>query len=193
MDNTDGVSRESTSSSGGFIWPWNDITTRRFQGNRSICLRTDSAEMLYDRTHHMCQNLICQQLKWQHISPDLFPRTLFSAGIIHGHVRGVAALHSCRNNISGINAFLCARRRSASPHVQPVTLARQNNLCWRTPCDMLSVWDYYVIEGFNHHIINRFGVQPVIHDSVLYSSGSTRWNEKVVDILCAAISSTEVD
>lgn len=41
-------------------------------GNRSICLRTDGAETLYDRSHHMCQSPICQQLKWQHIHLDLF-------------------------------------------------------------------------------------------------------------------------
>lgn len=142
----------------------------------------------------MCQNPICQQLKWQHIRLDLFPITLFAAGITHGRVCGFVALHGCRNTTSGINTCLSTRKGSAtSTHNQRVTLACRNNLCWRTQCDMLSVWDYSENGEFSHHIINGFGVQPVIHDSVLYSSGSTRRSEKVVDILCAAISSTEVD
>lgn len=139
MDNTDRVSRESTSSSRGFIWPWNDITTRRFQGNRSICLRTDSSEMVYDRSHHMCQNLICQQFKWQHIRPDLFPRTLFSLGIMHGHVRGLAALQSRRNNISGINAFLCTPETLSGPSRSARDLGAsgrplQTNPMWHVEC-----------------------------------------------------------
>lgn len=162
-----------------------------FGGNRSICLRTDGAETVYDRSHHMCQNPICQQLKWQHIRPDLFPSTLCAAGITHGRVAGSAALLWCRNTTSGINGRLFYSETSRRN--QRVTLACQNNLCWRTQCDMQSVWDYSRNGEFNHHIINGFGVQPVIHDSVLYGSGSTRRNEKVVEILCAAISSTEVD
>lgn len=188
MDNTDRVSRESTSSSGGFIWPWNDITTRRFQGNRSICLRTDAAGMVYDRSHHMCQNLICQQLKWQRISPDLFPRTLFAAGIVC-----VAPPHYIHAGITfqGSARFFSRQREARAFGAWPwrvrATFADEPNVTRRV--SGITPW----MGEFNHHIINGFGLKPVIHDSVLYRWGSTCWNKKVVDILCAAISSTVVD
>lgn len=137
------------------MWPWNDITTRRFQGNRSICLQIDGAEALYDGSHHTCQNPICQQLKWQHICQDLLSTTLFAAEIRHECVRGFAALDWRRNTSSEINPWLSTPKDSAtSTHSKHVTLACQNNLCWRTQCDMLSVWDYWQNGEFNHHIIN---------------------------------------
>lgn len=73
----------------------------------------------------------------------------------------------------GSTPFFVLLRRSAGPHIQLVTLVRQDDLCRRTQCDMSSVWDDSVNGEFNHRIINGFGVQPVIHDSVLYSSGSS--------------------
>lgn len=136
MDNTDEVSRESTLSSGGLIWPWNYITTRRFRGNGSICLQTDAAEMAHDRSHHMCQNQICQQ--WQHTSLDLFP-ALVASSIVHGRVLSSAALHSHRKNTSGIIVCLFSQKCSATsgPAISPwpcyvrITSADEPNVtCW---------------------------------------------------------------
>lgn len=140
MDNTDGVSRESTLSSRGFIWPWNDITTRWFRGNRSICLRIDGAEAVYDHSHHMCQNPICQQLKGQHIRQHLFPTTLFVARIMHKCVRGFAALDWLTLEIllqRAMRGFLLRKARQQARtvsvwpwHVRTTSADEPNVTCW---------------------------------------------------------------
>ena len=59
------------------------------------------------------------------------------------------------------------------------------NLIWHFEClGLFCEWE------FNHHIINGFGVGPVIHDTVLYSFARNLRAEmnKVVDIFYGAIS-----
>lgn len=59
------------------------------------------------------------------------------------------------------------------------------NLIWHFEClGLFCEWE------FNHHIINGFGVGPVIHDTVLYSLARNLCAEmnKVVDIFYGAIS-----
>lgn len=150
-DNTDGVSRESALSSGGFIWPWNDITTRRFRGNRSICLRTDGAETVYDRSHHMCQTSICQQLK-----VTTYPSGFVFYNFICCRTHAWTCAWICCFTLTEIplQGSMCAFRlkkgSGTCTHNQHVTLACQNNLCWRTQCDMLSVlWEWGVQSS--HH------------------------------------------
>ncbi len=176
-----GRGRESNLSPGKFIWPWKSWQ-QMLKGNGFICLQIDAVEAMCFIVALMYVRVILfwQQLMGLHIVSVGFCFFYNFMGSWNDYIwtEWLRVWKVCVSNCcvihckvmlcivtQGVKKLTC-NIKTASPACD-LGLPEQRlltSLMWHFEClGLFCEWE------FNHHIINGFGVGPVIHDTVLYS------------------------